>query len=95
MAHTSVLGQLPFFPLPDCAYHIDDQWMSIYYRMTGVEIRPTGIDSYTDIFKKLLPQGYELFGPDSLTELGTRNEKIRQLEHWFGVRFIPNTVQIE
>lgn len=95
MAHTSVLGQLPFFPLPDCAYHIDDQWMSVYYKMTGVEIRPTGIDSYTDIFKKLLPQGYELFGPDSLTELGTRNEKIRQLEHWFGVRFIPNTVQIE
>jgi hypothetical protein len=95
MAHTYVLCQLPFFPLPECAYHIDDQWMSVYYKMTGVEICSTGIDSYNDIFKKLLPEGYELFGPDSLAQLGTRNEKIHQLESYFGVRFIPNSVQIE
>lgn len=95
MAHKSVLGQLPFFPLPECAYHIDDQWMSIYYKLTNIEIRSTGIDSYSDIFKKLLPQGYEQFGPDSLTELGTRNEKIRELENCFSVRFIPNSVHLE
>lgn len=94
MAHTSVLCQLPYFPLPECAYHIDDQWMSIYYKKTNVEICSTGIDSYCDIFKKLLPQGYELFGPDSLAELGTRNDKIRQIEEYFNIRFIPNSVNI-
>jgi hypothetical protein len=93
--HKSLLDDIQSFPLPNCAYHIDDQWMSIYYRSKGIEIRSTGIDAYCDIFNRILPEGYELFGPDSLTQLNTRNEKIRELEQYFKVRFIPNTVSIE
>ena len=87
LTHASLLLGLPTFPLPDCALHVDDQWMSIYYFLNGVSIQPTGVEEYNDLFQRL-EHNHECIGADSLFALGTRADRVRDLEAAFGVRFV-------
>jgi len=89
LVHASLLHSLSSFPLPECAYHVDDQWMSIYYFKSDVFIKPTGIEAYSELFKRL-EQGHECIGADSLAALGTRAHRVSQLEEHFKVKFIEN-----
>jgi len=86
LTHATLLQGLPTFPLPECASHVDDQWMSIYYFVNGVSINPTGIEEYKDLFQTL-ENNHECIGADSLFALGTRADRVRELEATFCVRF--------
>jgi len=86
LGHASLYKELPQFPLPPCSFHVDDQWMSIYCFMKHIHIRPSGVDSYSDIFGKL-EHGHECIGSDSLFSLGSRTAKANQLAEYFKVRF--------
>ena len=87
LAHVECLRMLDSFPLPECAYHVDDQWMSIYYFLNNISIKPTGIEEYSDIYKSL-DNNHELIGADSLASLGTRSDRVQQLEAYFQVKFL-------
>ena len=87
LVHSSLIKTLLDFPLSDTARFVDDQWMSIYYFLSNVNIFPTGIESYGDIFKTLR-DGYELIGVDSLASIGNRDTKIRLLEEEYCVYFL-------
>jgi hypothetical protein len=89
LGHASLFKQLPSFFLPDCAMHVDDQWMSIYCFLHNICIRPSGIEAYTAIFKRL-EDGHECIGSDSLFSLGTRSDRVKTLAELFKVRFISN-----
>jgi len=89
LTHASLLLGLPTFPLPDCAFHVDDQWMSIYYFLNGVPIKPTGVEEYRDLFQRL-ENSHECIGADSLFALGTRADRVRALEEAFRVRFVAD-----
>jgi hypothetical protein len=87
LVNIECLKNLKTFPLPIYAYHVDDQWMSIYYFLNNISIKPSGIENYHDIFKSLC-NNHELIGVDSLFSLGTRNDSIKCLEDYFQVRFL-------
>ena len=89
LVNSECLHSLQTFPLPECAYHVDDQWMSIYYFIHNIMIRPTGIENYSDIYKTL-DNHHELIGVDSLASLGTRDERVTQLGEYFNVLFLKN-----
>ena len=86
MIHQSLLNNLPSFPLPPCAYFVDDQWMSIYCHKEGIQIHATNIEAYSDIFK-VLDNHHEKWGSNSLSGLHNRDEKVKELCDWFNVRF--------
>jgi len=92
LVNRECLHPLQTFPLPECAYHVDDQWMSIYYFLHNIRIRPTGIENYSDIYK-ILDNHHELIGADSLASLGTRDECVKQLEEYFHVQFVNCEIQ--
>jgi len=89
LANTFVLKDLPSFSLPECAYHVDDQWMSIYYFLNGATIKQTGIENYSEIFS-VLENNHEKIGKDSLASLGTRDNRVQQLADYFGLKFTEN-----
>jgi hypothetical protein len=93
LGHASLYKQLPSFPLPDCAFHIDDQWLSVYAFLHNIPIRPSDIEAYSDIFKRL-ENGHECIGADALFSLGTRDICIQQLAKEFNVRFIGKGVLV-
>ena len=85
----SLLNELSKFDLPDVAKYVDDQWMSIYCKLQNVNIYPSGIEKYDDIFS-ILENGYEKIGKDSLAGLYNRDIKIRELELYYNIKFIQN-----
>jgi hypothetical protein len=89
LVHVSLLKNLPAFPLPECAYHVDDQWMSIYHFLQKNLIKPSGIEHYSDLFQTL-EHGHECVGADSLAALGTRELSVRQLAQFFHIRFVSH-----
>ena len=89
LIHRSLLNDLSKFDLPDIAKFIDDQWMSIYCHMQNINIYPSGIEEYRDIFSTL-ENGYEKIGKDSLAGLNNRNNNIKELEKYYKVKFIEN-----
>lgn len=86
MVHRSLLQNALEFPKPECAFSIDDQWMSVYHWMQNNPVYATGIEEYTDLFKTL-NNGYEMVGAESLANLGNRDAKIKELEAFFGIVF--------
>lgn len=86
IGHRSQFQNLLKFPLPECAYFVDDQWMSIYCWSHNIPILPTGIEKYNDIYK-VLQNGYEKIGAESLAALGNREHKVKELASYFGVVF--------
>lgn len=89
LGHASLFQTLPSFPLPECAFHVDDQWLSIFCFLQGIPIYPTGIERYSDIFQRL-EDGHECIGIDSLASLGTRDQRVSQLADFFQVQFVSN-----
>ena len=87
MANVEMLNDLSGFSLPECAYHIDDQWMSVYYFLHNIPILPTGIEIYSHIYRRL-ENNHELLGSDSLASLGTREDRVKQLADHFNVDFL-------
>lgn len=94
MAHRSYLDNLPNFSLPEIARYVDDQWMSIYYFFNNINILPTNIEKYSDIFGSL-DNGNEKIGNNSLASIGNRNEKVKELENYFKIKFIENGMIIK
>jgi hypothetical protein len=79
-----LLQNLTSFPLPPPAYFVDDQWISIYCLTEGISILSTGVNEYNDIYK-VLDGWHELIGIDALSQLHTRDERVRELEAYFRV----------
>ena len=86
LAHMSQLKGLTEFPLPECAYFVDDQWMSIYCFKAGIPILPTGLEMYHDIYA-VLHNAHEKIGAASLAGLKNRDEKVAELAEELGVKF--------
>ena len=81
------LKNLNDFPLPECSFHVDDQWISAYYFLNNVNVSPTGIESYAEIYK-IMENNHEKIGRDSLASLGTRATRVQQLADYFGIVFL-------
>ena len=76
----SLLAALPCFPLPPAGRAEDDQWLSLYCRLHGVPILPTGVETFEELF---VP-GVAASGPAGLRDLANRSSRIRELEVFFG-----------
>ena len=87
LIHSSVLKGLRTFPLPDCARFVDDQWGSMYCQLKNIPVLPTEVESYAEIFK-VTENGHEKLGTHSLSGLGTRGDRVSELEEFFGVSFL-------
>jgi hypothetical protein len=87
------LRKLPLFPLPPSAYFVDDQWMSIYCMFEGIPILSSGVNQYAEIYK-VLDTWHELIGVDALSQLHTRDECVRELEHFFRVKWNKPNYQL-
>lgn len=94
LGHASNFKKLSAFPLPECAYHVDDQWLSIYCFLHNVLVKPSGLEEYSDIFQRL-EDDHECIGADSLFSLGTRDVRVKQLEEYFNVRFMSDGMLVE
>jgi len=94
ISHRSFLENLLIFPFPEAARMVDDQWMSIYYFLNDINIYPSGIEDYNNIFK-ILYNGHEQIGKDSLAGLGNRDLSIKELEQFFQVKFINDGIIIK
>ena len=89
LIHRSLLNDLPKFDLPDIAKVVDDQWLSVYCKLQNINIYSSGIEEYSDIFN-VLENGNEKIGKDSLASLNNRDNKIKELEEYYNVKFIGN-----
>ena len=86
LIHESLLRKLSEFPLPEAARFVDDQWMSAYCCTHGIRIFPTSAEPYAEIFK-VLQNGHEKLGCESLSGLQTRDERVQELSRILGVVF--------
>ena len=89
LIHSSLIKNLKDFDLPDFARYVDDQWLSIYCFLNNINIYPSGIEEYKDIFS-VLNNGFEKIGCDSLASLNNRDSKIKELENYYSIKFINN-----
>jgi hypothetical protein len=83
LIHISMLRKILSFPIPPASFFVDDQWISILYHKLNISIFPTGVETYDEVFATETP----MQGPDSLTKIGNRWEKVRELELQMGVYF--------
>ena len=89
-----LLQNLSSFPLAPPAYFVDDQWISIYCLTEGISILSSGVNEYKDIYK-VLDGWHELIGVDALSQLNTRDDRVRELEAYFRVRWSnPSYVRV-
>jgi hypothetical protein len=89
MFHRSILNNLRTFDLPVCSKFVDDQWMSIYCFLNDIEIYPTSVNYYSEIYK-VLRNGYEQIGEAPLAALGNRDIKVAELAKYFKIQFEAN-----
>jgi hypothetical protein len=59
----------------------------MYCQLNSVPVMPTEVEAYGDIFK-VTENGHEKLGTHSLSGLGTRADRVRELEEHFGVSFL-------
>jgi hypothetical protein len=86
LVHSSLLQGLRDFPLPEAAYFVDDQWMSIYCFLRGIPIHKTTAEDYVSIFETL-DGWHEKIGEASLAGLQNREAMVATLAAEFGVSF--------
>jgi hypothetical protein len=86
LVHASLLQDLPAFPLPPAAQFVDDQWMSIYCFLKGIQICPSGVETYREIYK-VLDGWHEKIGAASLAGLQNRDDMVAALGREFGITF--------
>jgi hypothetical protein len=87
LMHTSAMKGLDNFVLPESAYFVDDQWVSIYCFKEGIRIRKTSAEYYNEIYS-VLENSHEKLGAASLAGLNNRDEKVAELAKVFGVKFL-------
>jgi len=68
---------------------IDDQVLSAHAYRKGIPIRPTGLESYPDLFA-VLEEGHERGGAEALSALGTRDQDVKRLSEALRIRFLQN-----
>ena len=68
---------------------IDDQVLSAHLARTQIPIRPTGLESYQDLFA-VLEKGHEQGGAEALASLGSRDQDVRRLAEVLRLRFLRN-----
>lgn len=85
--NTGVLWKLRSHPLPPPAQFVDDQWMSIFFFLNSIPIRPSGVEPYSEIFA-VLEGWHEKIGADSLAGLNNRASQVAAIAEFFGVRFL-------
>jgi hypothetical protein len=83
LIHISLLREIMSFPIPLASFFVDDQWISILYHKLKIPIFPTGVETYDEVFAT----GYPLQGSNSLSKIGNRSEKVRELELEMGAFF--------
>jgi len=86
LVHASLLEDLPTFPLPPAAQFVDDQWMSIYCFLKGIQILPSGVETYHDIYR-VLDGWHEKIGAASLAGMHNRDDMVAALGREFGIIF--------
>jgi hypothetical protein len=91
MIHSSLFKGLAQFPLPESAYFVDDQWMSIFCFLNQIPIFPTQLEYYHDIFK-VLQNNHEKLGICSLSEINNRDQKVSELSKAFNIKFDKHNV---
>jgi hypothetical protein len=92
LVHDSLLQGLRTFPLPEAAYFVDDQWMSIYCFLNGIPIYRTKAEHYITIFEAL-DGWHEKIGEASLAGLHNREAMVATLAASFGVIFNKESVR--
>jgi adenylosuccinate synthase len=60
--------------------------MSIYCLTQGIPILSSGVNEYKDIYM-VLDGWHELIGVDALSRLNTRDQRVRELEEYFQVKW--------
>lgn len=85
--NTHSLSHIHTMELPECAYFVDDQWMSIYCFKNTIPIFSTHINEYVDIFK-VLYNNHEKIGADSLGGLNNRVNMVQAIEKYFNVSIV-------
>jgi len=68
---------------------IDDQVLSSHLACTQIPIRPTGLESYEDLFA-VLEEGHEQGGAEALASLGSRDQDVSRLSEALRLRFLRN-----
>ena len=68
---------------------IDDQVLSSHLARTQIPIRPTGLESYQDLFA-VLEEGHEQGGAEALAALGSRDQDVSRLSEALRHRFLRN-----
>ena len=86
LIHSSLFKGLSDFPIPESAYFVDDQWMSIFCFINKIPIFPTKVEYYHEIFK-VLQNNHEKLGICSLSEIDNRDENVLELSKVFNVQF--------
>jgi len=92
LIHASLLQGLKAFPLPEAAYFVDDQWMSIYCFLNSIAIHKTKAEHYISIFGAL-DGWHEKIGEASLAGLHNRDAMVAALAAEFGVSFDKGSVR--
>jgi hypothetical protein len=92
LVHASLLKNLQAFPLPASAQFVDDQWMSIYCFLKDIQIFPSGVEDYNDIYM-VLDGWYEKIGEASLAGLQNRDDMVSALGREFGITFDKHTLR--
>lgn len=85
--HGSTLRGLMEFPKPESSRVVDDQLMSIFFYFNNVSMFSTEINSLSDIYK-VLEDGHQKIGLDSLADLGNRDQKVKEVSDYYRVEFI-------
>ena len=83
----------PSHPLPPAARFVDDQWMSIFFFLNSIPIRPSGVEPYSEIFA-VLEGWHEKIGTDSLAGLNNRASQVAAIAEFFGVKFVEDGLLI-
>ena len=91
--NTGVLGKLRSHPLPPSAHFVDDQWMSIFLFLNSIPVRPSGVETYAEIFA-VLDGWHEKIGEDSLAGLNNRASQVAAIAEFFGVKFVEDGLLI-
>lgn len=86
LSPVDVLQKAREFPIPDCAYFVDDQWMSVFCFRNDIPVLSSGVGPYREIFAVL--QGWhEKLGSASLSGMHNRDAKVKELGGFFGIAF--------
>lgn len=88
MMKKKIMNNFKNFEIPPVCW-IDDQLMSIYLFLNNIDIYPTIINDFDDIYEKISNNECEHIGEGALCNMKKpRSEQIRELEKFYNVIFL-------